>query len=185
MTSLGARGRLIAAALAAALLLAVAGCGGDDDDGAASTQAAASTPAAATEGGTDTSGGDESSADAGSSGGGGDFCRQLQDVDDKITSAPDPTSASDVAKTFDEAATALEGVDAPGEISAQWDTLAGTFRGWAEAFQDIDLNDPESLADAQDVLARIQNDQEKLLEATERIAKYASDHCGIDLGDNG
>ncbi|HWV87803.1 MAG TPA: hypothetical protein VNZ62_20305 [Capillimicrobium sp.] len=171
--------KTVLAAVAAALLLAIAGCGGDDegDSTAAATQAGASTQAGgSTQSGADTSGGE-------SSGGGGDFCEQLQNVDDEILSTPDPTNASDVAKTFQDAADALEGVDAPGEIEEDWNTLTGTFRGWAEAFEGVDLNDPDSLANAQELLSTIQEDQQKLLDATQRIGEYASAECGIELGD--
>jgi len=176
MTTVLARTRVGGAALAAILLLAVAGCGGDDggDSTSAPTQAAATQAGGSAQEGSGT--------ETSESGGGGDFCEQLQNVDDEILTTPDPTNAADIAKTFDDAAGALADVSAPGEIQEDWDTLVSTFRGWADAFEGIDLSDPDALAEAQDALSAIQDDQQKLLDATQRISEYAADTCGIDLG---
>ena len=139
-------------ALAAAGLLVVTGCS-DSDSGDPSGDEDAAEEATANDESSDESGGES----------GGDvpegFCSDFQSLNDQF--AEDPEAAADPEAV----ATALESLDPPDEIAEDFATLIEVSRSTA----DIDVNDPEAVAEI----------QAEAGEAQARVATYLTDECNI------
>lgn len=138
--------------LAAAGLLVVSGCS-DSDSGDPNAETA-----------------DESNenADGGSSGGSDDsdsFCADFQALNDEFAADPEANANPD------EVIAALESLDPPDEIAEDFATIIEVSRSTA----DVDMNDPEAVAEAQEL-------SQSAGEAQARVTSYLTDECGIDTG---
>jgi hypothetical protein len=152
----------VAGAAAAVLLTA---CGGGDPAPDASS---ASSTAGSGASGSDAAG----TADAT---GAADFCDQAAGIDDRVDAALSDAEGDDpsVADAFRQIAEELRGIEAPAEISADWQAMSGGLDRMAEAFTGLDITDSDSLA----ALDAAEGD---LSTASENVQGYLHDECGID-----
>jgi membrane protease YdiL (CAAX protease family) len=148
--------RRAGAAVAAVLLLG--GCGGERS----ATESAPSDLA------------DGSAAERAPSTGDEDFCARAAGIDDRVDAALSDLEddGPSVPRAFHQIAEELRAMDAPASVSADWDALAGGLDRMADAFADIDISDPHSLA----TLDEAEGD---LTRASTMVEDYLRDHCSI------
>lgn len=134
----------------------LAGCGGDDDE--------ASSDATTTE------------TEA--------FCADAEEVIDSFAdlqgvSEPTPELFREVSDAFGTLAN-----DAPEEIRADMETLVAGLSALGDALEDLDPEDPASIATLTEEIQRLEEEQgTSIEEASGNVEAYLSDECGIDLGD--
>ena len=167
------------------------GCGGDDDavsalrDGEAPGEDTDADGGGAVELGGEGEGGD-SGGDGGDSGDGdgGDaeaFCAEAAGIEERMAALQEDTSTGaqldEMSTTFDDLAE-----DAPDEIAADMEALAGAFAGLADVFERVDPADPESLQVLEEESARLEEEFGDLEAASANVERYLSEECGIDFG---
>jgi hypothetical protein len=141
---------------AAAVILLLAGCGG----GKSRSDAAAS-PAATT------------AAETPEPSGAADFCDRAADIDHRVDAAvSDLGDNPSIPDAIRQLTVELRAIDAPAPIAADWETMAAGMERLADAFADVDITDPSTL----DALDAAQSD---LSAASDRVATYLHDECGI------
>lgn len=145
--------RRILIALAAAGLLVVSGCS-DSDSGDPNAEDDTSDENAES---AESDDGEEGSGDVPDG-----FCADFQALNDQF--AEDPEAASDPEAVI----SALESLEPPDEIAEDFAALVEVSRGTAE----IDMNDPEAVAEAQAL-------SESAGEAQARVSAYLEDECNI------
>lgn len=98
--------------------------------------------------------------------GGGDdaasFCDSFKELDERYSGIDDPTD-----EDFDAAIDAVTELDPPAEIEDDWNTMIEAFR----SFSEIDVSDPEELADLDFTEAEA---------ASDRVDAFLSEECGIE-----
>jgi hypothetical protein len=187
--------RGLLAALSALLLFFVAACGDDGDD-------ATDVVEDVDDGGGDdapgpTDDGDDDATDSngdgdgeGAFGLGGDFCAQVSEADRFFSSFDDDSDVQDPAEVSDmirQARDALDAIDPPAEIAADWNQLVGAVGELADLFERVDFSDPQSLANLEDdpelleEFMTIEERFEGVEEAGDRVADYVREECGIEL----
>jgi hypothetical protein len=146
------------AGAAAVVLLAACGGGGSEADSSATGSAAQ--PDAA-----------ETTAGSGEA----DFCTQAAGIDERVDEALADLEGNDpsVAEAFRQIAEELRAIQAPDEIAADWNALAGGLDRLSESFADFDVTDPESLA----AMEQAEGD---LSRASTNVENYLRDECGIE-----
>jgi hypothetical protein len=146
------------AGAAAVVLLAACGGGGSEADSSATGSAAQ--PDAA-----------ETTAGSGEA----DFCTQAAGIDERVDEALADLEGNDpsVAEAFRQIAEELRAIQAPDEIAADWNALAGGLDRLSESFADFDVTDPESLA----AMEKAEGD---LSRASTNVENYLRDECGIE-----
>ena len=149
--------RLRASLLGAAAVTLLAGCGG----GGYGSDSSATTGA----------------ADAATTGASGDseFCTRAADIDQRVEDGLDKLDDDDpsVADAFRQLADQLRGLDAPDAISSEVAARADGLDRMAEAFDGIDITDPETLTALDDA-------QGTLDTASEKVDAFLKDECGIE-----
>jgi hypothetical protein len=161
---------------AAALVLLTA-CGGSGDE--ATDAAASATPAATSSAAAPSS--SAASSSASSSGGSDDpavqaFCDQAGAALGQVSQSLESQDAAQVAPALEKAVTDLEAVQAPAEISADWDAAKGLFAGLRDAVQGVDLNTPEGQASVQAEATRLQAETG---DAQTRLDAWTKENCGV------
>jgi hypothetical protein len=148
--------RLRGALLVAAALTLLPGCGG----GGYGSDSSATTSAA-----------DAATGNASDS----EFCTRAADIDQRVEDGLDKLDDDDssVADAFRQLAEELRGVDAPAAISAEVTAMADGLDRMAEAFDGIDITDPETLTALDDA-------EGNLSEASDKVDAFLSDECGIE-----
>jgi hypothetical protein len=168
---------------AAAVVLLTA-CGGSGDDAAdAAASAAPASSSAPTSSSAPSSGAASSSAaatDAGSSGGSDDpevkaFCSQAEQVLTQVSTSLDTSDPAAVGPALDKAVEDLSAVQAPADISADWETAKTLFTGLRDAVNGADLSTPEGQASVQQEAARLQGETG---DAQTRLDAWTKDNCG-------
>jgi hypothetical protein len=141
---------------AAAVLLTACGGGDSGSDSAAATSAAAQ---------------DEETAPTGEV---ADFCAQAGAIDDRVDAALNDLEGDDasVVDGFRQLATEFRGVQAPEAITADWTAMADGLDRMADAFQDVDFTDLDSL----DALDQAESG---LTGPSDNVDQYLEDECGI------
>jgi len=160
-----ARAALARAALAgAAVAVLLAGCGGDDSPADSPADSAA-----------DSAGSSTSAAAEGTSAASADFCTQAATLDERVDAALSDLQGDDpsVADAFRQLSTELRGLEPPEAISADWEALSSGLDRMAQAFADLDLTDPDSLAG-------LDAAEGELSTASSNVEGYLRDECGID-----
>ena len=149
--------RLRASLLGAAAVTLLAGCGG----GGYGSDSSATTGAADTA----TTG---ASSDS-------EFCTRAAEIDQRVEDGLDKLDDDDpsVADAFRQLADQLRGLDAPDAISSEVAALADGLDRMAEAFDGIDITDPETLTALDDA-------QGNLDTASEKVDAFLKDECGIE-----
>ena len=142
-----------AALAGAAVAVLLAACGGDDGGSATRAQ---ETPAAA-EGGSE----------------GIEFCSQAEGLDQRVDAALDDLDGGDpsIVDAFRQIATELRGIPAPAEISSDWTAMAAGLDRMADAFDDLDITDLDSLES-------LDQAEGNLTEASTNVEDYLSAECG-------
>src|SRR3954462_3458657 len=115
------------AGVAAVLLLAA--CGGHDDTSASSSGAAVSTTA--------------SSAASGGSASTDTFCTQAFEAFGQLSSVSNSNDPAGVVPALQQLTTSLDAIDAPAEISADWQTQVDALQQLVDTANSLDLTTPE------------------------------------------
>jgi hypothetical protein len=147
-------GHALLAAAAAVVLLAACGGGGDSGADSSATESAAETTAGSGE---------------------ADFCTQAAGIDERVDEALADLGGEDPSLTdvFRQIAQEMRDIEAPAEISTDWEALSGGLDRMSDAFADFDITDPESLA----AMEQAEGD---LTEASTNVENYLRDECGIE-----
>ena len=90
------------------------------------------------------------------------FCDRFRELDERYSGLDDPTD-----EDFTDAISEISELDPPAEIEDDWNTMIEAFR----SFADIDVSDPEALADVDFTEAEA---------ASDRVDSFLSEECGID-----
>ena len=149
--------RRILIALAAAGLLVISGCS-DSDEGDPNAEADSAEESADDAQSADNGDAAEDESAAVPEG----FCTEFNDLNDQF--AEDPDAAADPEAVI----SALESLEPPEEIAEDFATLVEVSRGTA----DVDMNDPEAVAEAQEL-------SESASEAQARVSAYLENECNI------
>jgi hypothetical protein len=94
---------------------------------------------------------------------------------------------------FEEAADAIGDLadGAPDEIKEDLEIVADGVREIAEVFGEIDLSDPEAMADPANIETltaigeRMEELDQRVSASSDRVEAYLRDECGIDMSDDG
>ena len=161
------RGLQRTGAAAALMVVMLAGCEGGDDDPAAETSAPTAVPT------------EDTPTDAAN----GDFCAEVEDIRsqlENVDSLPEMTDPAEAAQTIEESVDALRSVDPPAEIAEDWATVTDAFQSVVTGLRDLDVSDPEALAQQLEDLAGQMDQQSAAIdEAGTNIDQYLSEECGI------
>ena len=165
------RGSERAGAAAALMVVMLAGCGGGDDDPSASASGAeTSATAVPTE---------DTSTDAAT----GDFCAEVEDIRSQLENLdglPDMTDPAEAVQTIEESVDALRSVDPPAEIAEDWATVTDAFQSVVTGLRDLDVSDPEAVAQQlEDLVDQMEAQSAAIDEAGTNIDQYLSEECGI------
>jgi hypothetical protein len=150
-----------AVAATAVLLTACGGSNGGGSSASASSQTSSSAS--------------ESSAGAADSG----FCTQAADALGKVEPAftgqgNDPAK---LAPALRDAADEVRAIKAPSEIAADWTALADGLEQFADAFANVDVNDPASASALQQRTTQIIG---QLSAPAAKVQTYLADRCGLE-----
>jgi hypothetical protein len=105
--------------------------------------------------------------------GAGDFCDRAAGIDERVDAAlEDMEGDPSIADAFRQIADDLRAVEAPEPITADWGSMAAGLDRMADAFEQVDVTDLDSL----EVLEQAEGD---LTEASSRVDDYLGDECGI------
>jgi hypothetical protein len=161
------RGLQRTGAAAALMVVMLAGCGGGDDDPAAEPSAPTAVPT------------EDTSTDAAN----GDFCAEVEDIRsqlENVDSLPEMTDPAEAAQTIEESVDALRSVDPPAEIAEDWATVTDAFQSVVTGLRDLDVSDPEALAQQlEDLVDQMEQQSAAIDEAGTNIDQYLSEECGI------
>jgi hypothetical protein len=144
--------------VAAAVLLLTA-CGGSDDDTSASRESS-------------------SSASASGSAAGSEFCteaaRALSELEPAFTDQGGDPAA--LAPALQEAADKVRAIDPPSQIASDWTALGDGIEQFAQAFGEVDVNDPASASALQQRTSEIIG---QLSMSATNVETYLSEECGL------
>jgi hypothetical protein len=170
------------AVLVAALALVGAGCGGGDDEGAGDTDTAVVTDTATTDTTTDETTTEDTETDTDTDVDAGGFasedCADLISASAALSQAFGAAGTSDLgdsANAFDQLADRV-----PDDIKADFQVLADAYREYADAIQDIGLQEgdtpsAEQIAQLTQALSSI--DTQAVSEASTNISTWATANC--------
>jgi len=165
-----------ALATSALLVLGLAACGGSGDDTSTATETTASEETTTDEEPTEADPTDEETTEeTGDAEASGDFCAAYQSMLDAQTTlgSIDSNDPSAALAEFESFTSELEAADAPAEISADWDTVAGAFRQITDTLE-VAINDPAN-ADVS-ALTAIMTDQ-SFQTSAQNVAVYGTENC--------
>ena len=148
-------------ATAALVLLTACGGSGDEAPEAAASSAASSSSSAAS------GGSDDPEVQA--------FCDQAETVLTQVSTSLSTTDPAAVAPALAQAVADLQTVQAPAEISADWESAEQLFVGLRDAVDGVDLDTPEGQATVQQEATRL---QEETGDAQTRLDAWTSQNCG-------
>jgi hypothetical protein len=152
------------AGVAAVVLLTA--CSGNDDTSASSSSAAESTSASSA----------ESSASGGASGNAGDseFCTQAFDAFGQLSSVSTSNDPAVVVPALQQLTTSLDAIDAPAEISGDWQTLVDALQQLVDTAGSLDLSTPEGLQQFQQAEAQL---TAQVGDAQTNVSNYVTQNC--------
>ena len=162
---------------ASAALVLLTACGGSGDDATDAAASSAPTSSSAPSAGASSS---ATSSDAAASGGSDDpevqaFCSQAETVLTQVSTSLDTTDPAQVGPALDKAVEDLSAVQAPADISADWETAKTLFAGLRDAVNGADLSTPEGQAAVQAEATRLQGETG---DAQTRLDAWTSENCG-------
>jgi hypothetical protein len=149
--------------LAAAVVLVTA-CGGSDDEDSAASESSASTSSAA-----------ETTAEQDDS----EFCAEAEAAFEQVEPAftgggEDPAA---LATALQQAADDVREIEPPSELESDWAALADGIEQFAQAFADVDVNDPASAAELQERSTEIIGE---LTTSATNVQTYLTSECGLE-----
>ncbi len=123
--------------------------------------------------------------DDGGGGGGGStesFCAEMESLEEKYGNVFSEADSFDPTDTdaFNELIGDLRDADPPAEIAEDWNNVIDAFQFFADAFEGLDLNDPEALAELEELSAEIEERTGDIEAAGERVNSFLEEECGID-----
>jgi hypothetical protein len=145
----------------AAAVVLLSACGGSDEGGSESSASSSSAS--------------ETSADAAAS----EFCTQAADALSQVEPAftdqgGDPAA---LAPALHAAADQVRAIEAPSEISEDWTALADGIEQFAQAFAEVNVNDPASQTALQQRTTEIIG---TLSTSATNVQTYLTQECGLD-----
>ncbi len=112
------------------------------------------------------------------------FCDDVTEVDEAFSTLDeDIEDPSQLSTIFTEVQASLDAIDPPSEIAEDWGTLTSALGEVVDVVEDIDFEDPEALASLGEELADLEERFGDVEAAGDRIQEYASEECGIELGE--
>ena len=159
----------LAGAAAVAMLSA---CGGGSSDDTASSSSSSSETSSSSSSSSSSSAPEADSA----------FCQQAAGLQTQLASTPDLSDPAAAAPAFQQIADSVRGIDAPAEISSDWNALADGLEQIGQLFATTDFNDPNQAAAAQQQIAQLES---TLSSASTNVESYLTDQCGIDTSGDG
>ncbi|MCZ2823436.1 MULTISPECIES: hypothetical protein [unclassified Modestobacter] len=144
------------AGLATVAVVLLSACGSDDEQPDAASTTSSPTSSASAEA---TTSDEEVQA----------FCTEAE----AVLTAPEAAELTQ-EELLDQTIAQLEELDAPAEISADWDVLIDTFVGIRDTLGDIDLTTPEGQASAEQALAEI---EAQATESQTRLDAWITENC--------
>lgn len=177
--------RSMAAVLTVGVL--VAGCGsGEDTTGETEDTAGEASEDGTQDADAESEEGSDSSDDTEESAADGDFCTQIDAVSERLDVTFDGNDLTAVVEQYEETLVSLEGIDGvPDELSGAWNDLLAMFELLIGALEDVDTSDAAAIGEA---WAAIEEDLTEASAAAEaasnEIAAYAEDTCGVTLGND-
>ena len=121
---------------------------------------------------------------SGSSGSSADskFCTQAASIEDTVGSTlEDQDDPASLPTALKKAADQIRDIEPPDEIATDWNALAKGVEQIADAFGELDFNDPNALAKLQ---AQVGPLQTQLESASTHVETYLRQECGIDVDDD-
>jgi hypothetical protein len=155
-----------------ATALALTACSG----GSNNTTASSTTSSAATS----TSAAVTSSSPAVAAGGGGAFCGQAQQFVTQVQAAVEAQAQhqADLGQKLPGLVSELQSVTPPAAIASDWQTALSALQQLAQAFQGVNLSDPQQL---QQLEQKVQPIETQLGTAGQHIDDYLRTQCGISI----
>ena len=118
-----------------------------------------------------------------------EFCADLADLEEtmeQLASDMQNSGVADdaqaIADLFDNAADELDAVTPPDDMETDWELAIEGLRAFADAYRQVDVDDPDSFDEFQKELDAMEDEGEEAQAAIDRISAYAEESCGIDLG---
>lgn len=104
----------------------------------------------------------------------GDFCSQAGDIDERVDAALSDLDGGDtsLSDAFSQIAVELRGISAPAAITSDWEAMAAGLDRMADALEDFDITDLDSLDSLDDA-------EGDLTTSSENVEAYLSDECGL------
>ena len=178
MRGTGARSRtsppLRAALLGVTAAAVLTACGGGSGTTSATGSSSAPPPASSS------SSAPASSAPAGGAAADSDFCTQARSFAAEAGQALAGGNSPDVAQQLQTLVGRLKSIDPPPAIASDWQSAVASLQQFAQAYQGVDLNDPQQLAQLQQRLAPL---VQQLSASGDRVDTYLQTQCGISTGD--
>jgi hypothetical protein len=148
----------------AAAVVLLSACGGSDEsDSAASASSETSSSAA------------ESSAPEE----GSEFCTEASELLASVDPALSGQAGTDgIGPLLQQTADGIRQIDPPAELADDWTAMADGLEEFGTAFEALDVNDQQSLAQFQATSAQIQG---RIGTAAANVQTYLAEECGVDL----
>ena len=107
------------------------------------------------------------------------FCAEAAAVDEQVDTALTEVADDPVAlvQALTDTAGRVRAVEAPAEIAADWDALAGGLEQMAALFTALDLSDPNALATLEEQVGQIEI---RLAGAGTNVQDYLRAECGLE-----
>jgi len=152
---------------AAAFVLLTASSGGSDDSASSSSSASGTTSSSSSS---------SSSAPAADS----EFCQQAGAVLaqlNSVTTVPDPAQ---IAPILQQAATQLDAIEPPQQITSDWNSLVGAIQQLAQAASATDFTNQQQATAFAQTLSQLSS---QLQGPSTNVENYLSTQCGISSDD--
>src|SRR3954471_23730738 len=148
----------------AAVVLLTACSGNDDTSASSSSSAGASTSASAA----------ESSGSASTDAGADEFCTQAFDAFGQLSSVSNSSDPAVVVPALQQLTTSLDAIDAPAEISGDWQTLVDALQRLADPGNSLDLTPPQGRQQFQQAEEQL---TAQVGNAQTNVSTYVTQHC--------
>jgi hypothetical protein len=153
---------LTAGLTATASLVLLTACGGSGDAADAAASAAPASSSSAAPSSSAAAGSTAAGTSAAASGGSSDpevqaFCTQAESVVNQVSQDLQSADPSQLSPALDKAVTDLAAVQAPAEISSDWEATKALFTGLRDAVAGVDLTTQEGQAQVQQAATQLES----------------------------
>ena len=167
---------LRAALAGIAAAAALTACGGGSSTTSASGSSASSAPATSSS----TSSSPASTSASGGAASGSDFCTQARAFATQAGSAlAGGVSSPDAGAQLQALANQLQGITPPPAIASDWQSAVSSLQQFAQAYQGVNLQDPQQLGQLQQRIAPL---VQQLTTSGEKVDQYLQTQCGVSVG---